>query len=270
MILWDPSKVAFEIPFLHHPIAWYGICFATGFFLSYFVIRREFFLYCHNQTLSAKLSERITWVVIGATVVGSRLGEVFFYSWSYYKEHPAAIFKIWEGGLASHGGVAAIILALVLYTIYSKKEVKGLTFLTVLDIASVPASLGAAFIRLGNFMNQEIIGTPSSLPWAVIFGHPENGLTGSRHPVQLYESLFYFALFGFLYLLKKKPGSGKTSGLFFTALFGFRFIIEFFKEPQGEYEGGFLSTGQLLSIPFIIMGLYLLYRKSRYFHQEEV
>ncbi|MEI6532004.1 MAG: prolipoprotein diacylglyceryl transferase family protein, partial [Chlamydiota bacterium] len=104
---------------------------------------------------------------------------------------------------------------------------------------------------------------PSTLPWAVTFGHPENGLTGPRHPVQLYEALFYFALFAFLFMRKRKPGSGKTAGLFFTALFAFRFIIEFVKAPQGENDGGILSMGQLLSIPFIMGGLYMLCRKSR-------
>lgn len=263
MIFWDPSKIAFRIPFIDYPIAWYGLLFALGFCMGYFVLRRQFFLYCHDKSLSIKLSDRMIWVVIVATLIGARLGEVFFYSWSYYKQHPLAIFKIWEGGLASHGGVIAIILALLFFTIYTKKDIKRFTFFAALDIAVVPAALVAAFIRIGNFINQEILGKPADLPWSIVFGHPEDGLVIARHPVQLYEALFYGALFLFLFFQKKKPGSGKTAGLFFLLLFSFRFLVEFIKMPQGEHDGGLLSTGQVLSIPFILLGLYMLCRKSQ-------
>lgn len=263
MIFWDPSKIAFEVPFLHYPIAWYGLLFALGFFIGYFILLRQFYLYCHDKVLSQKLSDRMIWVVVLATLIGARLGEVFFYSWSYYKSHPLAIFKIWEGGLASHGGVLAIVIALIFYTLYTKRDIKKFTLLAALDIAVVPASLVAAFIRLGNFMNQEILGTPSTLPWAITFGHPEDGLFGPRHPVQLYEALFYLLLFIYLFYRKKKPGSGKTAGLFFLALFSFRFLAEFVKVPQGEHDGGLLSTGQVLSIPFILGGLYLLCSQTK-------
>lgn len=261
MIFVDPSRVAFTIPFVNYPIAWYGLLFATGFGIGYLVLRRECLLYSAKKGLI--LADRMVWVVVVATVIGARLGEVFFYSWAYYKSHPWAIFKIWEGGLASHGGVAAILVALVLYTRYTRKEIKTFTFWAALDIAAVPAALVAAFIRVGNFINQEILGTATTLPWAVTFGHPEDGFMMARHPVQLYEALFYLALFFFILWYKKKPGSGKTAALFFLLLFSFRFLIEFVKMPQGEQGISFLSVGQLLSIPFIVAAGYVLYKRSR-------
>lgn len=259
--MWNPSREAFSMSGLS--VGWYGLLFACGFLLGYFVVRRQFFRLYHDKALSTVLTDRLIWVTVVATIVGARLGEVFFYSWSYYKAHPWAILKIWEGGLASHGAVVAILVALVLYTLYTRRTVKGFTFWIALDVVVLAASLIGAFIRFGNFINQEIVGRATTMPWGIIFGHD----VVARHPVQLYEALVYLGLFVFLFFRQDKPGSGRAAGYFFLIAFSFRFLIEFWKAPQGEYDGGLLSMGQWLSIPFIIFGAYRLCKRSRSGHQ---
>ena len=260
---WNPSKIAFKIPFLGHPVAWYGLLFAIGFFIGYYVLRRQTNTYVKSvqkpTLLGVRLADRLLWTTIVATILGARLGEVFFYSWSYYKEHPEDIVKIWEGGLASHGGVIAIFISLWLVARYTRREIKSFSFLTALDLVVLPAALVSFAIRIGNFINQEILGLPTTLPWGVTFGHE----AFPRHPVQLYEAVAYLALFFILFLIKKpRIGSGFLSGLFFVILFSARFLIEFIKAPQGDYDTGILSTGQLLSLPLILLGATWLYRSK--------
>ena len=149
----------------------------------------------------------------------------------------------------------------------SQRSVPQLRFLTVLDMITVPTALAGAFIRLGNFINQEITGLPTLLPWGVIFGHPIDGIAGvALHPVQLYEAVIYLLVFAFLMLLwirnKSLLGKGIISGWFFLLIFGFRFLIEYLKMPQNEIvdrQGG-LMMGQWLSLPFVLLGAYLLIR----------
>ena len=149
---------------------------------------------CTNQTKA--LAEKISLSVILGAVIGARLGDVLFYQgFQEVLADPLSIIKIWEGGLASHGGAAGIILALV---ILSKRQ-KKYSFLQLVDFVVIPTAFAACLIRVGNFFNQEILGTPSALPWAVLFGHPADGsLPVPRHPVQLYEALFYLITFAFL------------------------------------------------------------------------
>lgn len=215
------------------------------------------------------LGDRLCWFAIAGTIIGARLGEVFFYNWAYYSAHPLEIFKTWEGGLASHGGVLGVVVALFLYWKYIHQWVPELTFLRLLDFVAVPSALVATFIRLGNFMNQEILGTATTLPWGILFGHPEGGGASQviRHPVQLYEALAYFITFLILWAHEKKQThsaqGGGTIGLLFILIFGSRFILEFWKSFQpSSFDLPFLQMGQILSLPFIFAG-YLLWRNSK-------
>ncbi|WP_068466519.1 prolipoprotein diacylglyceryl transferase [Candidatus Protochlamydia phocaeensis] len=210
------------------------------------------------------LADRLCWFIVTGTLVGARLGAVFFYDWPYFKEHPLEIIQVWRGGLASHGGVAGVMLSLYLYILYIRRWVPSLTFLKLLDFVAIPSALAACFIRLGNFMNQEILGTPTTLPWAVVFGHPADGsLPTPRHPVQIYEALVYLATFFLLYGLWKKKGDQLGTGFFvgslFVLIFSSRFILEFWKSTQESIiQQSTLQMGQWLSIPFVIGGLALI------------
>lgn len=266
-IYWDPPKEAFRLPFLDQPIAWYGILFALGFFLSYYIVRQVFAQKIENKELATKFVDKLTLYVLIGTLVGARFGEVLFYSWPYYWDHPGQILKIWEGGLASHGGLVGIMVAIFFFC----RKFKKFSFLFVLDAVAIGAALTGALIRMGNFINQEILGKVTDLPWAVVFGHPMDapGLV-PRHPVQLYESLCYFATFTLLYILwKKKPKTqvlreGIVLGWFLVLVFGCRLFLEFLKLPQGELDLNlFLTTGQLLSLPTLFFGALLLLRQAR-------
>lgn len=272
-LIWDPDRNFFVIPYIHHPVTWYGLLFALGFLVGYFLIRKIFtnFLTIDGLSLpearleAVKLTDRLSMLVILGTIIGARLGHVFFYGWPYYKEHLFEIFKVWEGGLASHGGAIAIFLSLFLFVVWNRPAHKRLTYLTILDIVVIPTAFAGGCIRIGNFINQEITGIPTNLPWGVIFMHPIDGVPGTPlHPVQLYESMVYFAVFAFLLLVwrlrESRIGYGLLSGWFFTLVFGFRFVIEFLKMPQNEWLDTHspVNMGQLLSIPFIVLGMTLL------------
>ena len=215
------------------------------------------------------LTDRLCWFTVAGTVVGARLGAVIFYDWPLYVSDPIEIFKIWHGGLASHGGVLGVITALYLFVKYVQRWVPNLTFLKLLDIAAIPGALAGCFIRLGNFMNQEILGIPTTLPWGIIFGHPVDGsVPEPRHPVQLYEAAAYFVIFVILWQMWKRqpsqPQPGKIVGWLFVLLFGSRFAIEFLKTTQGSvFDSPWIQMGQLLSIPFILIGIYLTLNPTR-------
>ncbi|MDR3623935.1 MAG: prolipoprotein diacylglyceryl transferase [Chlamydiales bacterium] len=275
---WDPPRSAFVLPWIHHPVAWYGILFACGFFLAYLLVKKIFAIrlrpYVEDSVkVAAKLTDTLTWYSVIGTVVGARLAEVFFYEWPYYSAHPWDIFKIWEGGLASHGGVLGVIVAMLYFRWHIRKTYPSLTLITILDTAVIPGALVGSFIRFGNFINQEILGVESKVPWAVLFGHPAERVPFvPRHPVQLYEACFYFCLFIFLatlwFLKKEKLKEGVCSGLFFILLFSFRFCIEWLKLPQSAVlDESFLNAGQYLSIPFILFGIFLLFRQVKSYTQ---
>ncbi len=217
------------------------------------------------------LTDRMCWFAVIGTVIGARLGDVFFYNWPYFKAHPWEILQIWHGGLASHGGVLGIMFALYLYAKYLQTYIPQLTFLRLLDYVAVPSALTACFIRLGNFMNQEIVGSPTTLPWGIIFGHPAEGVPPlPRHPVQLYEAAAYLVAFFILLALWKKNPVPKKPGIFvgslFIFIFGSRLILEFWKETQESslVKDSFFQMGQWLSIPFIILGFYLVIKANSY------
>jgi phosphatidylglycerol:prolipoprotein diacylglycerol transferase len=272
--VWDPSRDLLVIPYLNHPLTWYGFLFALSFFIAFFVVRHIFTFQLATKQLPSKenkahaneLTDQLIVFTILGTLIGARLGHVFFYDWPYYSAHPLAILKVWEGGLASHGGAVGVLGALVLFTILNAKRFSKITFLATLDAVVIAASLIGGFIRIGNFINQEILGTPTTLPWGVIFLHPAQMVPQEPlHPVQIYESIAYFCLFALLIFVwvkrGRKVGSGLLSGLFFTLGFGFRFLIEFIKLPQSvSDENGLINMGQILSLPFIVLGLLLLLR----------
>lgn len=273
-ISWDPDRFFFVIPYIHHPVTWYGFLFAFGFLVGYYLVRKIFTAFLQDSSrsevetrlLAIQLADRLAiWVVIG-TIVGARLGHVFFYGWSYFRSHLFDILKIWEGGLASHGGAIGVLLGLLIFLFYTKRDVPKLTFIALLDTLVVPAAFAGGCIRIGNFLNQEITGIATSLPWAVAFQRPVDGLPGLPvHPVQLYESFFYFGVFALLFTLwaqrKERIGSGLLSGLFFVLVFVFRFLVEYLKQPQNEVfdTTGWIRMGQLLSLPFVLLGLFLLF-----------
>lgn len=273
----------FALPFLGRPILWYGFLFALGFFLAYFFIphfmKRDF---QENpqlanfkedwKTHAKKVTERgIMTVGIGA-VLGARLGDVFFYqNPSTWLHNPLSIFYIWEGGLASHGAVIGILIGLMFFARRLRREGLGFFTLFTLTDRAVPfVALAGCFIRIGNFVNQEILGIPTTVPWAVLFIHPaDGGLIVPRHPAQLYESVAYLAIFGILYSIwTRRPTfrrEGKSTGLFCLLVFGVRFFVEFVKVEQSTYNAlpfG-MTMGQWLSIPVIIFGLWLFLRAPK-------
>lgn len=257
----DPTIVALGPVTLR----WYGVLFMTGFALGYWVTARMF-------KAEKAPSEWLDWLLltmIFGALIGARLGHVFFYNWAYYQDHPAEIPMIWKGGLASHGASVTLLLGLWLFSkLVSKKPMSW-----VMDRMAVSIPLGGGFIRLGNLMNSEILGSPTEQPWGFIFGRL--GEPFARHPAQLYESLTYFAIFGVLLWLYWRTGIKDRplalSGWFMVLVFGARFVLEFWKEKQEVIENESLRTfldpltmGQWLSIPLVLLGIGMLiyaYRK---------
>lgn len=254
-ILWNADPVLFSLG----PVAvrWYGLCFAIGFFIGYQIVASMF---KHEGAPEKWLGILLIYLVIG-TIVGARLGHVFFYEWDYYSQHPGEILKVWNGGLASHGGTIGNIIALLLFSWFVSKKPASWVF----DKIVVPIALVAALIRFGNLMNSEIYGGPTSLPWGFVF--LRNGETVPCHPTQLYEAGCYLVLFALLMWMYWKRDAEERpwllTGIFFVWVFGSRFLIEYVKNVQvsSEYEmiaryG--MNLGQMLSIPFIILGVVLI------------
>jgi phosphatidylglycerol---prolipoprotein diacylglyceryl transferase len=266
---WDPARemLPFNLPLLDRPILWYGFLYALGFLLSYFAL---YFLLKKISSFAKEakaFAERITFYAVMGTVIGARLGDILFYqNLSHLSQDPLMVIRVWEGGLASHGGVVGILAALYLL---SRKKNAFCSFVALLDLVAASSGLAACSIRIGNFINQEILGTPTQVPWAVVFGHPADGsYPTARHPVQLYEAGFYLLVFCLLFFLWyrgpffRQPG--KMSGLFLMLVFSFRFFIEFFKEEQSYWLHTFstsLSMGQYLSVPLIALGSYLFFNQ---------
>lgn len=256
-IEWNASPEIVQIGPLS--LRWYGLFFAASFMFGLFFVRKMFLKEGEPEEWLDKV---FMYMVIG-TIIGARLGHVFFYDWDYYSQHLSEIPQVWRGGLASHGGALGIIISLWIFS----KKVSKKSVLWILDRVAAPAALGGFFVRMGNLMNSEIIGIPSDAPWAFIFTSRD---VIPRHPVQLYEALSYLAIFAILYYTywytNKKEKSGYIIGQFFVFVFIARLFLEQFKQSQGGFESAVnnaLSTGQLLSIPFILVGLYLMFRPEK-------
>lgn len=252
---WNTSPVL--ISFGNFSIAWYGVLFASGFFLGFQIMRWVFL----REGKSLNTLDRIfVYMVLGA-VLGARLGHCLFYDPAYYMANPLEIIKIWEGGLASHGGTVGMIIAIYVYA----RQTDGIKFLWLLDRMTIPVALGSFFIRLGNFFNSEIIGIPTTVPWAIVFSRIDDL---PRHPAQLYEASVYLFLFILLFSLYKKHGQNLRTGLLISLLmliiFGSRFFIEFIKIPQESFEPILnLNMGQWLSIPFVLLGAIFIYLSQK-------
>jgi prolipoprotein diacylglyceryl transferase len=249
---WSPDPVLVSIGPL--AVRWYGLFFAAAFLVGYSVMAQT---YRREGRDTSSLDTPLTYMLIG-TLIGARLGHVLFYDPQYYLTHPLEIAKVWEGGLASHGGAGGILIALLLYT----RKPGRPSYLWLLDRVAIPAALGGFFIRVGNFFNSEIVGMPTSGWWAVVFDRVD---PIPRHPVQLYEALAYLLIFVVLVLVYMRQvqarGDGLLLGLFFTLVFSARFLLEFAKTPQASYEAGIaLTVGQLLSVPFVLVGGALIVR----------
>ena len=256
----------------------YGLLFVTGLIIGYFVVHRMF----KKEGIPENQLDKLVLYMVLATVIGARLGHVLFYGPYFdvyndlgmrieegYFSHPLNILKIWEGGLASHGGAFAILLALFFYS----RRVSKRPMIWILDRIVAPVAIAGAFIRFGNLVNHEIVGDVTTVPWGFRFMHhdcnPWEVCDWSqipvRHPSQLYEALCYIAIFIMLMVMYWKRNAwrrpGVLFGTFLILLFGARFFVEFTKIPQVEERGTWLlNTGQLLSIPFVLAGAFILWR----------
>ncbi len=252
----------------------YGLLFVTGLIIGFYVIKKMF---KKEGVPEAWLDKLLIYVVI-ATIVGARLGHVFFYDWHLYKENPIDIFKVWEGGLASHGGAIAILIALFIYSKYVTKK----NMFWILDRIVAPIAIAGCFIRLGNLVNHEIIGQPTDLPWG--FKFMQESYTNMvmvdgemqhvyRHPAQLYEAIGYlisfFVLHRFYWKTTMKEKKGMIFGFFLIFIFGWRFIVEFVKVGQADRDAGMIiNTGQWLSVPFVLAGIIIIFLASKKMFQK--
>ena len=260
-IHWNVDPVIFNIG--SFGLRWYSLGFLLAFLLGYYIMNKMFL---HEKVESKYLESLIIYMFV-AVLVGARLGHCLFYEPNYFltSDHWLEIFLPFNmktgqftgyQGLASHGAAIAILIAIWLF--YRKYKIN---VWWILDRLVIVIALGGAFIRLGNLFNSEIYGFETSLPWGFIF--ERNGETVPKHPTQLYESLSYLIIFTICYLVyRKKDGklhNGRLFGWWLIALFGMRFLIEFVKEEQVDFEKGMtLDMGQWLSVPFILAGILLV------------
>ena len=256
-------------------VRWYGALWALGIFLCLLIVGK---LYKHEKLPESWMDKQFLYVVICA-IVGARLGHCFFYEWHLlanpveilgitfkygnpYLAKPWELLYIWQGGLASHGGALGIMIAMYFYN----KNVTHKGFIWGFDRLVIGVAITGACIRLGNLMNSEIYGSATNLPWGFIF--VRDGQTEPMHPTQIYEMLYCLVTFAVTWWMYWKKQSykkiGMISGVFLIGIFGTRFLLEFIKLNQEAFESGmWLNMGQILSIPFIIWGLYLIFFYSK-------
>jgi len=251
---WAPSPEIFSIGPV--TVRYYGLLFVSGFIIGYFIFQWFF----KREGVPAKVLDNLLYTLLLATLVGARLGHCLFYEPEYYLARPLEILKVWEGGLASHGGGIGILLAMWWFVSKYGKTYK-FDYLWLVDRLGIATALAGMMIRLGNLMNSEIYGNPTDLPWGFIF--TLRGETVPKHPTQLYEALAYLLLFVFLMFIYKrflpKLKKGTLFGIFLIWMFVARFLIEFVKEPQVAFEQTMtINMGQWLSIPFVLTGVALL------------
>jgi len=254
-LVWNVDPDILSLGAFH--LRWYGLFFALGFFLGYLIMTQ---FYRWEERPLENLSDLFLYLFL-CTIIGARLGHVFLYQPDYFLSHPWEIPMIWQGGLASHGGFAGVMISLYLYL----RKHRDMSFIELADRLAIPCLLAAALIRVGNFFNSEILGTPSNLPWAIVFARVDDI---PRHPAMLYEAAAYFLVFCALYVAYWKTTiiqfPGRVFGTTIATCFLARFMIEFVKENQVPFESRLpLNMGQLLSIPFILLGVYLIYASRR-------
>ncbi len=290
-ITWDFNPAV--IPSLDVP-RWYGIMWLLGYLIGLKILERMF----KSEDVPMQWADKTFMYVLIGGILGARLGHCLFYDWAYYSKNPLDILKIWEGGLASHGGALGIIIAAYLLS----KRVTKKNILWIIDRIAVPTALAGGLIRLGNLFNSEIVGKVTNSPIGFKFIRhdiPENlalSYTGKktaneaydaiannpafaqvlesvpvRYPSQLIEAIAYFLIFGVMLFLYWKTNAknilGFLLGVFFILVFGARFVIEYLKIEQGgtDTDLGALNMGQILSIPLVLIGLFLVFRKIKTF-----
>lgn len=257
---WDISPIAFSFGLMgdyHFNVRWYGLFFASTFLygigLFRYLLRRD--------GREPDDAYDLALFVIAGTVIGARLGHVLFYRLDYFIAHPLKVFAVWEGGLTSHGAVVGILVSVWLYSRQAEQQ----SFLYVCDRIGLAVPFSGCLIRLGNFFNSELLGTPTDMPWAVVFARID---TLPRHPVQLYESACYLLIFLSQLHYYRQHGNvgpaGYMFGRFFLLVFGARFVLEFFKEEQAAFATGWtLHMAQWLSLPAMAVGLWLIWRAKK-------
>ena len=269
-ITWDVSPEIFNL--FGREIRWYGLFWAIGLFLAVMLVEKIY----KRENIQEKWFNMLFWYVFIGVIVGARLGHCLFYNPEYYLSHPIEILKIWEGGLASHGGTLGIIIGVWLY-----HRKTGQNILWVLDRLIVAAGLTATFIRLGNLMNSEIYGRATELPWGFRFVRDPQwwkpiaeGGSGALpcHPTQIYEALIYFSIFLIAIYMYTKTNAPKKEGLILgiclIGIFLSRFLLEYLKNVQEDFEVVMRATigmdmGQLLSLPFVIWGIWLIWNATK-------
>ncbi|MGH1386582.1 prolipoprotein diacylglyceryl transferase [Kordia sp.] len=273
-INWNPSEVLLNLGPIQ--IRYYSLMFIIAFSLGYYITKKIY----DREGIEIKYLDSLFMYAVIATLLGARLGEVFFYNWPYYQEHlieillpikadaNATLFGFIEGykftgfaGLASHGAAVGIIVAMYLY----RRKYQYKTLLWILDRIVIAVAIGGVFVRIGNFFNSEIVGKPTNSNFGVIF--QGRGEDFARHPAQLYEAFCYVFVFIILWYTywktEKRNKQGYIFGLFLVLLWSVRFFVEFVKKAQIDDRADWLLlTGQWLSIPFIIAGFYFMFRKT--------
>ena len=229
-------------------LRWYGLLFVGSFFLGLMLLQ---WVYKRENKDPAVLDNLLIYIMVGA-VIGARLMHCFAYEPEFYLSHPMEIFKVWKGGLASHGGLLGVLVALYVFAKKYKED-----YMWLLSRVAMPGALTAAFVRFGNLFNSEILGLPTDKPWAIIFERVD---MIPRHPVQLYEAFSYLTLLAILVFIYKKSSPSFATrilpGFFLTFMFIVRFLLEYTKTRQADYTTSLpFTTGQMLSIPFILIGL---------------
>lgn len=270
-IHWNVDPVIFNIGPLS--IRWYSILFVSGFVIGWFIFRWFF----RREGISENLLDSLLYTLLIGTIVGARLGHCIFYQPEYYFgtwEGFLEVFMPWKGGLASHGGAIALIIAMIWYAKHYGGR-NGFDFVWLMDHLAITVAFAGALIRLGNLFNSEIYGVVTDLPWGVVFERNANPANPAdpewlpHHPAQIYESLSYLILGTILILLYKfrldKTYRGTYIGLFLIGCFGMRFLIEFIKNGKDTMLFGMqMKMGQALSIPFILLGIgFLVYAYVR-------
>ena len=298
-MVWNPSE-GIDLGFFM--IRYYSLMFVIAFGLGWYLMKKIFER--ENESIE-KLDSLFIWTVF-ATLLGARLGHVFFYDWEYFRNHLAEILLPFRfspnfeftgfQGLASHGAAIGIILAMYFFS----KNIMQKPLLWVLDRVVIPVASGAVFVRIGNFFNSEIVGHETTSPFGIKFvrdyfnsreavnatkiANPKEAYNAiatnpqfadllaqvpAKHPTQLYESISYIFVFAVLYFMYWKTNArekqGYLLGMFLVMLWSVRFVVEFMKESQGGFETdlGIFSTGQWLSIPFIIIGFFLIFKSRK-------
>ena len=247
-----------EIIPINIAIRWYGLLWAIGIYATLLIVQK---LFKHEGLPEAWLDKLFMYTVIG-TILGARIGHCLFYEWDYFSQHPLEILYIWHGGLASHGGAIGILIAMYFFD----KNVSKKGYVWIFDRLVIGVAICGASIRLGNLMNSEIYGSATTMPWGFIF--LRNKETMPMHPTQIYEILYCLITFVVVWWLYWKKEAYKKNGLIFgvflIGIFGSRFVLEFLKNNQESFEADMLiNMGQILSLPFIAWGIWLIVRSLK-------